>query len=547
LIPVAALALIAGAGAIVELTEPQPSASGTTVPALPSIPPPASTTTTAPFTVARLERGQQFDWTRALTLGPGGPMSLIEHEGSAYLFSTGPNGDLETLVSSDGVTWDARETDLVDADWVSSVISTPFGLLAQGAVEGRPATWLSTDGLRWRLGSLPFGGDELDYWVEQAIVHAGGVALFGTESPVYHDRVMEALEQRLGSATPQLYWSPSGQPEGSQITVHGPLGIALLTTTLEELGLTTTDLYPEITGQSQVAVTWASSDGVTWVRSPIGSADYVTSPFADAEGRLWALSYGPSGETWHTSTDALTWETGSGPRGGIERIQVLGDGYVGIDYRGAGPTISTSPDLSQWEPIEIGLGEARGVDWQFDLAISGEDLYVVAAAWDYPTTISTSARLSREGNIFVYHQAGLIEIEDGEGNLLTRFPVHSVGVPEGVEPDIPNQVISFSDPGTGEHLMTLSFQELIRLEEETWSNSNPSVAHVALAHSTDGDAFAIQNMGEVAGEGGWIQSLLPFGDQVILVTGSMTSAETVIWVGTASEQTPADAGSGHGN
>jgi hypothetical protein len=540
---VVGLALVAGgAVAIGNLTEPAQVSPNTTFAATPTLAPPSEPTTTLPFSVESIERGVQYEWAQVASLGERSLVTMIEHAGSIHAFSIDPDGRIETLVSTDGQEWASMGSDLADAT-VAGVISTPVGLLAYGMKDDSPMTWLSEDGLDWVPTPLPTEHTDGDVWFNDAITHRGRIILLGGEFPRYSDPVQEALEDRLGASITQYGWTTTeSSPPG--IAVHGPLGITIVSITLEDLGLTEEDLFPEVTDDSQTATVWSSSDGVVWERVTLRDAN-AGSMVVGPDDRIWAASYDIQNR-WLVSDDGLTWLTNDDARAPFaDYIQGWGDGYIGADYTGVNPALTLSDDLTNWTRVDIGFEDERGINWNYRIVTDGPDLVVLAEGWEDQPTSPVSAELQRGEYAFVYRAAGIIEIDDEQG-VVARYSLWGPTVAPGVVPDLDNELISFHNPETSAHLMTLSFNEMTDLESSMWDVPRPP-PHLALLRATDPALFSIQDLSDIVPDGSWIAGLHLADDRVVLAVTAETPAGTdlQIWTGTPDDSADVDGGTGH--
>jgi hypothetical protein len=275
------------------------------------------------------------------------------------------------LDSPDGLTWHLQAT-CPGCSYRAHLASGPRGVVAVGAIDNRPASWFSPDGLRWTVHpdafSVPaLGTDTLE--VTAAVATNGGWLAVGREDP--------ACNMNCGLAPVRaLAWTSSDGLHWSRIRDQASLGGAAMT------GVTRGGPGFVAVGLAGThAAAWTSADGATWSRIPdaplfheLPSADpslwTTMSGVAAEHGVVVVVGYegnggahGPAARAWW-STDGSTWAPAEGEdfaSGGEVDVRLgsvtptpAGFLAVGISTGGCRPGLWASTDGKAWQCIASG-------------------------------------------------------------------------------------------------------------------------------------------------------------------------------------------------
>lgn len=518
LFAVAALAIVAGFVALGSLSPSDQIAVETT-----------TTTTTIPeleapidlenFSVSQIATGPPLEWERVATSTTGYPLAVIEDEGVLYLFSSeeapwaDEPGGLVTWRSSDGTDWEpAGETVISGEFHVADVITSANDFIAIGTRPGGSSVfvWRSNDGIEWDVTEIPT-------FTESPYITPTPMA-----AAVFGDRLAIAAGYRLDQETlvtdslaaagidvdlPMMSWSTRyGGEDGVQLTVSGPLGIPVLTTSLDELGLTEQEHQWVMNGlerreQSQI-----------WVVDDSGSVETGTIPLfqvftmvAQPDGALFAGGFGGAGlNEGFVSADGLNWEEVED--GNISRAIPWGDRLIGITD-GPGLEVMMSPDGQTWE--ESGLMDRFPSQWGWYPVAMGagpDGLAMTVEGQDStspPPRATTDETLTTDGaTLSVDHQRSVYVLEiEGERHVWNMYQPGGAQVPEELEVDLANAEVVYKDPDTGETLAQFGFEELGRLEAGSQSiRFNDVVGHHALVFTEDGSDWEIRDLEPVVGD-----------------------------------------------
>lgn len=300
------------------------------------------------------------------------------------------------LDSSDGLTWHLQPY-VGPIAFPMALASASAGMVAVGKdVDGRAASWHSTDGLSWSAARTTFGSASGSNTVEVTDVVGmdGGWLAVGREDPACQTNCgLEPLRALAWTSSDGLEWTRvSDQPSMRDGAFNSVARLGTGFVAVGSVGLT--------------AAAWTSSDGTTWVRSadapvlhPVVSADgealtNMTSTAA-AGGVVVAVGYEfpiagsspPSVRAWW-SDNGVTWTEAAGDRfveGQTFSVAATPRGFLAVGPSGASSCLAgvwASPDGRAWtcttsDPQErymgpyaaaaspaleivVGLGESEG-------------------------------------------------------------------------------------------------------------------------------------------------------------------------------------------
>ncbi len=520
LFAVAALAIVAGFVALGSLSPSDPVAietttTTTTSTTLSDLDPPIDIEN---FSVSQIATGPPLEWERVAGSTTGYPLAITEHPGIFYLFTSEETpwahepGGLVTWRSSNGDDWRPVGETVIDREFqVTHVITSADGFIAIGTRPGdnHLIVWRSDDGIGWTATEIPTDADSpyITPRATAAAVLGNRVAIatgyeLDQESLVKDHLAAGGIEIDL----PMMSWNTRYAGEdGVELIVSGPLGIPVLTTSLDELGLTEQEHQWVMSGLDR------GGQSEIWVVDETGSREsgtiplnWVTSMVSQPDGTLFASGFGGAGlDDVFVSTDGLQWEQA---HVNIGRAISWGDRLIGVTS-GPGLEVLMSSDGQTWE--ESGVMDRFPSQWGWYPVAMGagpDGLAMTLEGQDStspPPRVTTDTTLTSDGaTLSVDHQrsAYVLEIE-GETHVWNMYQPGSAQVPEELEVDLSNEAVLFQDPETGETLAQFSFDELQRLETGSQPiRFNDVIGHHALAFTQDGSDWEIRDLEPVVGD-----------------------------------------------
>ncbi len=521
LFAVAALAIVAGFVALGSLSPSDPVAiettTTTTSTTLPDLDPPFDPDN---FSVSQIATGPPLQWDRVAGSPIGYPITVTEHEGTFYLFTSGQApratepGGLVTWRSLDGADWQPVGETVIGREFqVTHVITSTDGFIAIGARPGGDhlIVWRSDDGIEWTATEIPTDADSPYITPRPTAVAAfeDRVAI----APDYELDQERLVADHLSAAgieidLPMMSWNTRYAGEdGVELIVSGPLGIPVLTTSLDELGLTEQEHKWVMRGLDRM------EQSEIWVVDETGSREsgtiplnWVTNIVSRPDGTLFASGFGGAElKDGFMSADGLHWEEAD--EGNIGRAISWGDRLVAVT---TGPVLEVLmssdgrtweksgvtdlfPSQWSWYPVAMGTGP-DGLAMSF----AGQNTARHLAEQASRTTVLTSDGATLE----IDHQRSTYVLEiDGETHTWNMYEPGSPQVPEELEIDLANEAVLFQDPETGETLAHFSFEELRSLETGFRSvRFSDVIAHHALVFTEDGSGWEIRDLEPVVGD-----------------------------------------------
>jgi hypothetical protein len=270
--------------------------------------------------------------------------------------------------SVDGLTWH-RQPPLSAPGYPSALATNTSGVVAVGAIDDRPASWSSPDGLSWvsRADAFPFTPSGTDSFAVTAVVSTDtGWLAVGREDPLCQTNCGLAPVRALVWTSPDgLLWTRV--PDQPSLAGGAMSAVTRVATGLVAVGRSGID-----------AAAWTSADGRTWVRVPDAPV-FDLRPGADPS--LWTEmtgvaaghgvvaavgdegpggAHGPAGRAWW-SRDGTSWAAAAGEyfeAGGeidvrLGQITVTPEGFlaVGISSGGCLGGIWAAFDGTSWECV----------------------------------------------------------------------------------------------------------------------------------------------------------------------------------------------------
>lgn len=535
----AAIALGLGAVSLGALTTPDPEAA------------PESTTTTAAlsverpvdmgnFTVAEIAVGEPLVWRQSESVADGYPISLIEHEGWLYLFTTdtpsvgiSDEGGLIVWRSEDGRSWESLGQVIDRGHLITQVEATAQGLMAleSDIRGGGSAVWRSRDGLRWSPEELPIAdaSDHLAVYPQAIGGNDSVLVVVGNVGLGVLGLLEDRLEQHLGFELDltNLGWSTDLVDGDFVFQVWGPLGFPLLEISGSDLGLSEADsalVQEDYTGQGNTDL-WVSTDGGDWQQIDFPEMVWAESIVTATTGEIFLTGSGTAGQATWSSYDGFNWEQ-LGPTLRPYSAERWGEGLVGPSTHGRGSLLA-SGEGHTWK--ELGPADAfpLPIQWNVDAMATGPG---GVAAWVHGWGHGDSAPVQLEPSVIVVEGATLtIDFMSGVysvegGGTTSTWSMHTSERPEGIEIDLSDETITFSDKISSEELATVGIGQIRKAEYDYWSSQGAVDQYQALMYTPDGESWIIQDATAALGEEAWPQWLELTNSTVVAVVVSPLGA-----------------------
>jgi hypothetical protein len=277
-----------------------------------------------------------WGWRQVGEPGPG----LVARVANGYLGECIANGLPAACTSKDGVSWTLpADPTVLEVDGAAtfagwSVAHGTDGWVAAGTID--PGTWRSSDGIHWSAVAVDLPG------LQKARVQALSAG-FAMVAQVYDG---QQSTSRLLTSTDGAAWTPLDLPAG--VSAPQPGGAVGLVAQKNE----------QVNG-SPVNHAVSSSDGINWQAlalpdgvSGLSSSIHLASGIYVAVGTTnW--TYGA--KTLLTSTDGVTWQTGTGLGTWLDSLAVVGPRILAISVipNTALPALWVSTDATTWQRIAL--------------------------------------------------------------------------------------------------------------------------------------------------------------------------------------------------
>ncbi len=474
------------------------------------------------FSVDQIQTGVPLEWTRVELAESGHPLGLTEHQDAVYLFASPTSrfqftaGGLLGWRSSDGTTWEPLGQVIGDSYHVSMVRSTDHGLVAAGTTADGSSlvVWTSSDGERWEATEF---SDETDFWSNRYYPMGIGANDDMLIVASNHDLDRHALLQRLLDEAridldlSQFHWYTEWRgDEGHWLTLDGPLGLRAQEIPLDQFELTPQELRWIVEGHSsaQEAGIWARSRDGDWTLASFEGVDWIESIVTRADGSMVLVGWGPAGRVSRQTRDGVLWtdyDAEQEPR----VMDRWGYRLVGVqDF--SRPELLVSDDGVSWDSMGLADRFPLPIQWYVGAIGSGDDGVALSVMGYHNPMPVDQPQVSSEITTEDGHVLSL-NLEKSILALTVDDTTHSwelyrAELDPGMEIDAFARTMTLSDPGTGETLAELSFEELARAEQVYYTERFEPEEHVALVFTADGSDWIIQPAITVFGRVVWIVS-----------------------------------------
>lgn len=482
------------------------------------------------FTVDQIAVGQPFEWEPVLTVDEGTALPLVNHGDWTYLFTVGEESDetgdqLSAWRSRDGVGWEELGTVLVVDGHLRAVVATPQGLVAiEETRDGGLNMRRSPDGAVWDTEAVPVSNGATGV----SLLAVGGtdrlLAVAAHETSGGEDLIERGLETAGHDPTLALHWGVENIGDDVRFTFYGPLGLAVLTLTGSEMGLTQTEIDQIHAGSGeQEASVWTSVDGGGFVATKVDDAGWIDTFTPAPDGSLLAFGWGNGGAGIWKSWDGTIWEqVASGLYGGVGTARMWNGRLFGPPTNVGGVGLLDSFDGSSWEEIgDLAQRFPPQIQWNMAyLGVGDAGLAVTAEGFrdrPQPELSRQPTVVTRDGyTLSLDLVVGMIGLSTPSG-ASNSWPVWGVESPPGLEVDPMAQTVRL---GVGEETVEWTFDELTEAEAAYWGEEawQYSPEHFALIFTPDAENWWIADLGDLLADGSLVSSLGVTEDRVVVLT-----------------------------
>ena len=515
-----------------ELARPRPSPTHTPAPS----PTPTTTATVAP--------PQALEWAGGVVIGEGTPV-LATALGDEWIVlatndvDTGDAVELEGWVSQDGSTWAPLDRPAPGLRRLHRTVAAEGRLLVAGQTDdGTPTLWMSADGRTWESTQLPVEppppGREARF---TAVTTVDGVLMAATSSDVDLRRLIADRFPELGDYLDRFGLTFGVDSTG--LTVQGPLGLPLLSTSASELGFADGD-PPWMTGpRGEDSMIWALTPAGTWESTSV-TGIYVDSIVRDSEGGLLAAGWTPtSGPRLLLSADGSRWELADDE---IQRVWRWGGDVIALNNFGQLGRRTTDG----WQRID--LGDAIDDAGWYPLTIAAGDGGLGLIAQTFPSVVSEER--SQQGVAILVEDGFTLRADlsdhslsllDPDGRIIVAADLFDESAAPGIAADLEAGTVVFSNPDTGEVLVDFTIDDLVQLERAL-DSAPPFQFENTIVFSADGDTWSSQTSRQIAGPTSMINHLALSQTHALAIAQDERSVfggppgELVAWVAPISDQ-----------
>lgn len=463
------------------------------------------------FDVTQIETGTQLRWTPAGQFEDFYPFDLVRHDGFIYLLASTAtlwdpsSGGMAVWRSTDGTDWVTIGEVLDPSHKITSVGATAQGLVAIESAEEGLVVWRSSNGEIWAPETI---ASEAVSGSRAFATSVGGndrlLVVYGYLQFDPTEMLEERIEATYGVSVDltEYGYSPNFGPEDMTITIHGPLGLPVLTASADDMGLSEDERSTLQHGNiDEESLVWASWDGGEWAQSQIEGLGWVNSIAARDDGSLVAVGWGNTGANIWVSYDGIIWEE-ERVHPEPSTIERWGDRFVGPDSIGDA-SILTSVDGIEWEETGVEQHLPRPIGWSIGpMAASERGIAAYAGGWHHVALSDddfADPPVLTDGDLAVTidFQSGRLDVAFGED---TRdISLWGASVPDGLEVDLARELVVFSDPQTGEEWGSLTFGELRDAEANYWPHYRDANPLPVFLYSADGETWNLQGLEDELG------------------------------------------------
>ncbi len=441
---------------------------------------PVPSTTASGDTAIVLDAGVSMAWHEGPDIGGLMPSSIVEYNGRVFVFAAASRSPqdlagtgVDMWSTADGVTWESAGPVIESPVLVTSVNVEPDGLVAVGRdANGAPAIWRSTNGTDWATTLLPEAPPSSGTPVPLMFASSGDVeTVVGTSiSPSPFGLLLPAIEELAGVPIDSHNVSLLKSGSDYSVAVSGPLGLPILSASIEDLGLSPQEvsrIKNSLThGSMPTSAVWSSTNGLDWDVASLHNI-FPTSLAVDDSGRFVMSGSGPPGPMIWRSDLGKSWQDVGGGQSSVDSLLPWKQVLIGIQYSEQNDLV-TSTDGATWNPVglpDLFPGNHRALGLR--LAAGEEGIAVEVSRLQTEADVSpylTPAILAKDGYTLTANDGGThaLVLRRGEDRLIAWEPYTNNQA--GIVADLGNQTITFVDPMTSEPYVTFTLEELQQLE-----------------------------------------------------------------------------------
>jgi hypothetical protein len=481
------------------------------------------------FSVSQIVTGEPLQWTMAGEFD-GYPIGLTEHRDNFFLFATQiDSAGLTAWRTTDGLDWVPLGGVIGDEHLISTVVSTPQGLVAAGQRrnEAGLVIWTSDDGTQWSMDEIA-SDSENPYLVQTATAITStedGTLVIAATTDLDTPRL---LEDRLGDVGIDLdmrgtdwrvHWAGEA---GHVLQLDGPLGLDVTEIPLDDLDLTPEEREWVANGFVRAPRTdiWVKQPGAGWQRSAIEGAHTIESIVTRPEGTFLAFGYGAIGPMVRASRDGVDW-TSAADDPVPSAVSKWDDYLVGL----AGtvrPDVLVSYDGRTWEGLGLAEHFPLPISWAATTMGAGDDGLAVAVEGRQSTVPEELIELpvlrtGTDANLTLDFEEGAFVLETGTTTFTWDMALpDETGVNQpGIEVNPGDQSVRFFDPSSGELLAEVPVAALEHAQAEYFADRFLQNTHRALVYTPNGTDWTIQDVSTEIG-GGIVVAGLEVGEGQVL-------------------------------
>ncbi|HEX6299518.1 MAG TPA: hypothetical protein VF148_03540 [Acidimicrobiia bacterium] len=499
------------------------------------------------FSVSQIVTGEPLQWTMAGEFD-GYPIGLTEHGDNFYLFTTQIDSrGLTAWRSSDGLDWVPLGRVIGDEYLISTVVSTPHGLVAGGQRRYEPGLviWTSEDGTQWSMDEIP-SDSENPYLMQTATAIAGtedGTLLIAVTTDLDTPRLIEdrlgdaGIEIDMRRATWRVQWAGE---QGHVLQLDGPLGLDVTEISLDDLDLTLEEREWVANGFDRAPRTdiWVKYPGASWQPSAIEGAHTIYSIVKRPKGDFLAFGDGAIGPIAQASRDGLDWTSATDDSVPIA-VSRWDDYLAGLAVT-VRPDVLVSDDGRTWEALGLGEHFPLPISWAattlgagdsgLALAVEGLQSAVPTGQIELPVL-----RTGTDAILTLDFEEGAFVL-DTETTTLTwdmALPDETGVNQPGIEVNPGEQSVRFSDPASGELLAEVPVAALQHAQAEYFADRFLRNMHRAFVFTANGIDWTIQDVAYEIGSGVVIAELEVAEGRVLAI---VVESETTGLVGPSTAQ-----------
>ena len=483
------------------------------------------------FSVSQIVTGEPLQWTMAGEFD-GYPINLTEYRDNFFLFTTQIDSTgLTAWRTTDGLDWVPLGAVIGDDHLISTVVSTPHGLVAAGQRrnEAGLVIWTSKDGTKWSMDEIPSDSDN-PYLAQSATAIAktedGNLVIAATtdlDTPrLIEDRLGDVgIEIDMRSTGWRVHWAGEA---GHVLQLDGPLGLDVTEIPLDDLDLALEEREWVANGFARAPRTeiWVKQQGVDWQRSAIEGAHAIYSIVTRPEGAFLAFGYGAIGPMMRASRDGVDW-TSATDDSVPSAVSEWGDYLVGL----AGtvrPDVLVSYDGKTWEGLGLAEHFPLPVSWAATAMGADDDGLAVAVEGRQSTDPEDQIELpvlrtGTDANLTLDFEEGAFVLETGATTFTWDMALpDETGVNQpGIETNPGDQSVRFFDPSSGELLAEVPVAALEHAQAEYFTDRFLRNTHRALMFTANGTDWTIQDVATEIGAGIVVAGLEVGGGRVLAI------------------------------